>query len=268
MALWNECRAGPNSAYAGYVSLLLRRSDPEATPATGDVPLTTAPHCLRQWTESQKAQLRASSAATALLEAEQQQDASWRRKYDSLDPTVTVNLSWPQFEWALEAVHSRAFCGVQTRPGPWNTVPLLAPVAAALVGSAYATTSPFASESVLLALAVAAVVPTLISLTQSDEASSAVLLPMIDSANHGDTADDSSIVYNPLGRCFEWTIGPSCLVAEPHDHSIQLYIKYGRSKKSDAEWLLNYGFLPGVDVAPDPDTYRRSLARAFVERNP
>lgn len=124
--------------------------------------------------------------------------------------------------------------------------------------------------------------------TAATATTTAVLLPLIDSANHSESASDSRIEYDPLRRRFELWIGPDCLVREEEqegddggdgddDYSkTQLYIRYG-GNKSDREWLLNYGFLPGVGMsssnrrksgpALSDDEYRRTLAEAFLRRN-
>jgi hypothetical protein len=91
-----------------------------------------------------------------------------------------------------------------------------------------------------------------------------VLLPLIDSANHFESAD-STIDFNVLANAFELSIGPNC-IKEEADGQQQLYISYGR--KSDTELLLNYGFLPDVPCDNiDNDMLRRQMADAFVKRN-
>lgn len=86
------------------------------------------------------------------------------------------------------------------------------------------------------------------------------MLPFIDCANHLEEAD-SRIEYDPVKRCFELNVGPSCL----DNATQQLYISYGW--KNDRELLLNYGFLPSLTVSDSESDYRRNLAEAFVERN-
>jgi len=88
---------------------------------------------------------------------------------------------------------------------------------------------------------------------------------LIDSANHSPQAD-SSIEYDPLQKCFDLKIGPKCL--DMNSSPPQLYISYGN--KGDAELLLNFGFLPGVNVENDASTreeQRKRLADAFLQRN-
>jgi hypothetical protein len=256
LKLWKECQAGGRSAVAGYISLL-------TAGRTEAVPPSTSPHSLRHWTVDQKVALTTTPAGHALVDLEQRQETAWLKKYESLPSETRSTISWNQFQWAMEAVHSRAFCGVQTAVTTASTViPLLAPVVAAAVGYAYATTTVFPSEAVLAGLAVAAVLPTLLTLTKQ-EAATAVLLPVIDSANHLEQAD-STIVFDPVKGCFELSIGPACLVQEGDSTTTQLYVSYG--KKSDRELILNYGFLPGVPVTLDDDEYRRNLAQAFLER--
>jgi hypothetical protein len=96
----------------------------------------------------------------------------------------------------------------------------------------------------------------------------AVLLPLIDSANHLQEAD-SSIQYDPLSSKFSLSVGSKCLATE--DNGLQqLYISYG--VKSDSELLLNYGFLLGVSCSSEGEdekmALRKKLAQSFVARNP
>jgi hypothetical protein len=84
------------------------------------VPPSTAPHTIRQWTQSQQlAILSQTTKGQQLLQIAKEQMRIWRMKYDSLqvDPKCTPNqramsMSFPQFVWAMEVVHSRAFCGL------------------------------------------------------------------------------------------------------------------------------------------------------------
>ena len=94
----------------------------------------------------------------------------------------------------------------------------------------------------------------------------AVLLPLIDSANHLEEAD-SAIEYSPLTDSFDLKGGPKCLLEE-EDGKQQLYISYG--KKSDRELLLNYGFLKGTSykVGENETERRKQLAEKFIANNP
>jgi hypothetical protein len=297
LELWNEMHK-PNhtSSIWGYCSLLGQGNDWKTT-SKDAIPPSTAPHALRHWTTQQKERLTKSPAGQALLELNQRQLEQWKKKYpiqqQQQQPTSSF-CSESQFAWAMEAVHSRAFCGIPTNP--LQDLPyLLAPILAAGIGYWYATTmvgssSSFAStnpweDPVLMTLALGTVALTALSFTKQDT-KWAVLLPLIDSANHMDDAD-SVIDYDPLRKCFELTVGSSSFVEEPvfmveeneedHHHQSQkhplpqkrqVYISYG--KKGDAEWLLNYGLLPGIrslDLDDDDDEYRRRLAEAFLERN-
>ena len=125
------------------------------------------------------------------------------------------------------------------------------------------------NEAVLVGLGVAAVVPSVLNVV-SGGSPSVVLLPLIDSANHLETAG-SSIDFNPLTGAFELSVQPDCIVAES-DGKQQLFISYG--PKKDTELLLNYGFIPGVrgsdsDAVGDNDSeaQRQALAEAFSSRN-
>jgi hypothetical protein len=299
LELWHEMQK-PNrtSSIWGYCALLGQGNDWKNSNRNPNhnnedpVPPSTAPHALRHWTTPQKERLKNTPAGQALLELNQRQQEQWKQKYRTNPPTSCTE---SQFEWAMEVVHSRAFCGIPTNP--LQDLPyLLAPILAAGVGYWYATTTTMMDPSsssgspwedpVLMTLALGSVALTALSLTKKDT-KWAVLLPLIDSANHMDNAD-SVIDYDPLRKCFELTVGPSSFVEEPvyiekemdgdRHHSQkepppqlgkpQVYISYG--KKGDAEWLLNYGFLPGIrplDPDDDDDAYRRRLAEAYMERN-
>ena len=96
----------------------------------------------------------------------------------------------------------------------------------------------------------------------------AVMLPLIDSANHLQEAD-SVIEYDPAVDGFVLSLGRKCLVKEIDEDSerAQACISYGI--KTDSELLINYGFLRGVKNADESqDERRRRLADEFVRRNP
>jgi hypothetical protein len=285
MLLWNAVKDdGKSSAISGYCRLLLQgSSSPDKTPLR-----STAPHALRRWSAEQRNMLAGTTKGKKLLQLEADQTKAWRRKYSaaimgdkssvsSSSSASAPPLSWDQFQWAMEAVHSRAFCGVQTTSGNGGILPSLAGPVLAAAAIWYAYQTLYSSSDILLvtvtATAFSVMVPTLLGSRQS-----AVLLPLIDSANHWNGAD-SSIAFDPLKGSFELTIGPNCLVPEQtpnnDDHSnddddegpkTQLYINYG--VKSTEEFLLNYGFLP--DVSPplhrdEDDDYRRRLAERYQQ---
>ena len=91
----------------------------------------------------------------------------------------------------------------------------------------------------------------------------AVLLSYIDSANHLETAR-SNIGFDPLKGEFTVSVeGKNCIIEEDSTGKKQFYILYGQ--KLDTELLLNYGFLPGMQMDEsgnlrDEDECRRSLA--------
>jgi hypothetical protein len=99
----------------------------------------------------------------------------------------------------------------------------------------------------------------------------AVLLPLIDSANHLEEAD--SVIEYDDGK-FVLSLGRKCLVKEVDEgrERAQVCISYGVRK--DSELLLNYGFMRGVtmdgiktgDVGDDRSEIRKRLADAFLER--
>jgi len=258
--LWSECLKGNKSDIYGYCSLLTLG----ITPSALDVPPSTAPNALRHWKDEQKQLLIGSEMGTQLLEAQLAQTLQWKNKYSKLSSAM----SWEQFEWCMEVVHSRAFRGIG---GGGSTSTLFvaagAPVLAGAAGLAYLQNNPFPDDKLLIGLAVLGALPVLASFVFEDKGS-AVLLPLIDSANHLSSAD-SALEYNPLSKAFELSVGNKCLVKEK-DGKTQLYITYG--DKSDAELLLNYGFLPDVSCSDGNDEAARNaqrtrLAESFISRN-
>ena len=91
-----------------YCSLLTRGAnlDPTAT----EYP-STAPDALRHWTTIQKKRLEESENGKKVLEAEKKQQEEWKHKYNSLGLALRANMTYDDFRWAMEAVHSRAFRG-------------------------------------------------------------------------------------------------------------------------------------------------------------
>lgn len=163
---------------------------------------------------------------------------------------------------AMEVVHSRAFCGdFGITSGVPKAVLLSIPGLAALAGYYYFVVLHGQNDIVLALLALVAGIPVLFSAI-SKETPAAVLLPLIDSANHREDAC-STINYNQLNESFNLSIGEKCIVDT--NGKKQLFISYG--KKKDTELLLNYGFLQGVDVSDSsPDVRRKKLAEAFLSR--
>jgi hypothetical protein len=267
--LWTECWKGRQSDVHGYCALLTL-----GIPVPSDsCPPSTAPNALRHWTDAQRQLLTKSVKGRKLLDYQREQELQWQSKYASLLlPTTTTTttsssrkkMTWEQFQWAMEVVHSRAVCGTFGAP----LSPLAAaPVVAGAIGYAYLQDNPDPSDPFLFGLAVLGALPVLVNVASIQEGK-AVLLPLIDSANHLATAD-SSIEYNSLSSEFTLSVGPKCLVEEEGSKT-QLYISYGT--KSDAELLNNYGFLPGVSCSDGDDeaardSQRSRLAQAFLQRN-
>ena len=265
-ALWEQVQKGSNSAYSGYCNWLLSKNDGSGN--TGEVPPSLAPNALRRWSEEQKQEyLGKEPAGKALLELADKQESVWRQKYQSRSSTHG-NMTWEQFEWAMEAVQSRAFCGIGGSDTESTSLvaSVGAPVLAGVAGVAYYLSNPLAfargDDSTLLVLGAGiliALVPTILQLLKSSPAT-AVLLPLIDSANHLREAD-STIELDPLTKTFNLKVGPKCWV------SPQLYVSYGN--KGDKELLLNFGFLSSMSEidSASTDQQRKSLAETFLERN-
>ena len=256
-----------------YCSLLTRGSNLQ--PGVSTYP-STAPDSLRHWTSTQKSLLEKSDKGKRLLEAEKIQQEEWREKYNSLGTREKDNMSYQQFEWAMEAVHSRAFRGDfgaldGGEGGPLRKIAsLLLPLSAIAFGIIYAS-DPSMDQYFLPLAAIATAPVALTVIADSKGSKEAVLLPLIDSANHVQEAD-SVIEYNPANNAFELSLGRKCLLKE-NDGRAQVCISYGIRK--DPELLLNYGFLRGVTndrIKKDEgdesrDAIRQQLADEFVSRN-
>ena len=274
--LWTECQRGDQSSMAGYCSFLMnKKNGDKVSTSTSDPPPSTAPNAVRHWTvEERAALLEPTPAGQKLLTLEREQQATWKQKYQTLVAAGTdaTTMSWEQFQWAMEVVHSRAFRGNFGTDAKDSSIvssllpAILPPLGAAVAGWVYVQNNPYPSDIVLAGLAAVAILPLGFNLlTSSSNPPSAVLLPMIDSANHKEDAD-SSIAYDPLTKCFQMSIGPQCLTTLQEQPDLQqLCISYG--KRSDVELLLNYGFLPGETCADDVplSVQRERLAKAFVE---
>lgn len=252
--LWIECTKGPSSSIAGYVALLTRGWSPMDLPL---VPPTTAPDALRHWTDEEKQVLMDDPAGQKVIQLLAQQNQMWRDKFSRVK-----GMTFEQFQWAMEVVHSRAFCGnfgVGNAPVP-PLATALVPAAAAVAGLLHYNNNPEPSDVLLIGLGLVAAAPAVFNWI-NESPPVAVLLPMIDSINHLEEAV-SNIEYSPLSNDFTLSLGKNCFVDQ--NGKTQLYVSYG--KKKDTELLLNYGFLRGVPSEGDARTRRKALAEAFLSR--
>jgi len=277
LQLLRECKRGKQSDIYGYCMLLTRGIDfnsKDASPA----PSSTAPHCIRNWTQEQKDILRESKRGSRLVKIQEKQSVEWTEKYDALPSEDRNDFTEDQFYWAMEAVNSRAFKGDF---GGENVLKKLSkslvPFAAAAFALNYiqSGSGPFASDERitvgLLAFSCAPVVLNFISETFGLKTTDAVLLPYIDSANHLEAAR-SNIEFDPLKGVFTVRVeGRNCIVEDVNGMGTkQFYISYG--EKRDTELLLNYGFLPEMkeivmeDDDETDDEIRRCLSETFNSR--
>jgi hypothetical protein len=152
---------------------------------------------------------------------------------------------------------------------------LLLPLSALAFGVVYA--SDPSMDQYFLPLAIVAAAPVVLTIVADQKGSQeAVMLPLIDSANHLEEAD-SLIEYDPAAEAYVLSLGRMCLVKEA-DGAVdraQVCISYGIRK--DSELLMNYGFLRGVtfeglqneeETSKNRDDIRRRLADEFLSRNP
>lgn len=265
--LLKECKIGQDSRVRGYCTLLN-----EGSQFSSDAPpRPTAAHAVRHWSPSQKELLSSSPSGVKLLRLEREQTEKWNAKYDSCPPSVQQMFSRESFLWALEVVHSRAFTGDFGPLASVGPVPVVATGVAQVAAAAFGVNTLLDvpqdnTDVIAAACAIVALLPLVIVLAMSSSSNvDAVLLPMIDSANHLEEAD-SCIEYDPFKDGFRLTLGEKCF-----GDNGQIFISYGKNK-SDAELLLNYGFLPGVQVrscgsAKEIDDYRTALATEFLKKN-
>ena len=252
--LWMECLKGSQSKISGYVSLLTKDWGPKDLPS---IPPSTAPDALRHSSNEDLELLKTSSSGQKLLDLQKKQEAVWKKKFEDVR-----DMTWEQFEWAMEVVHSRSFCGnfgiggSALPPAVTTAIPAIAGAA----GFFYYAQLHGQSDIVLLTLGALAAFPVIANIVSQDSPS-AVLLPLIDSANHLEEAD-SSITYSALDDAFTMIAGGKCIIEE--NGKKQLYISYG--KKKDTELLLNYGFLPDIQTTGDRRSTRTKLAEAFISR--
>ena len=246
--LCEELALKEKSAFSGYLSLL--------TFGTFDCSVPTAPHSIRHWTEDQKEILLDSVRGTKLLQLHEKQQKKWREKYEKFCSLKNgVSFDWETFSWAMEAVHSRAFKGIGGSSTSFLPK-ILAPIIAGIIGFEYSQSVVEANLIVLTALGILSLLPTFLGGLSSTQ--TVALLPVIDSANHLESAD-SEILYDPIQKVYQLKVGNYCI-----QHG-QLFISYG--KKKDTELLLNYGFLPGVKIPhDDEDTIREVLAKAYIQQ--
>lgn len=130
-------------------------------------------------------------------------------------------------------------------------------------------------DQYFIPLAIVAAAPVALTVIADQKGSKeAVMLPLIDSANHLQEAD-SVIEYDPSVDGFVLSLGRKCLVKEVDEtgERAQVCISYGVRK--DSELLLNYGFLRGVTMDgvnvnegdESRNGIRQKLAESFVSRN-
>lgn len=135
---------------------------------------------------------------------------------------------------------------------------------------------PLAVEQYYIPLAIVASAPVILTIIADQKgAKEAVMLPLIDSANHLQEAD-SVIEYDPATNAFSLSLGRKCLVKEEDEmgERAQVCISYG--VRNDSELLLNYGFLRGVTMEglknyegdENRDEIRQRLAEQFLIGNP
>lgn len=266
LQLLKECKLGDKSSLYGYCSLLTQGVDfNSATPC----PPSTAPDALRNWSDDEKAMLASTQRGERLLRVGEKQDKEWKDKYNSLSISDRNEFTFEQFQWAMEAVNSRAFKGDFSGQDTLKSISkALVPFAAGALALNYIQSSPFGADEnmtfLLLLVACAPVVLNFMSENLGGKKLDAVMLPFIDSANHKESAQ-SDIAFDPLSGSFTVAVeGNSCF--EKDGDKDQFYISYGQ--KRDTELLLNYGFLNGMkENYESREDRRKLLAEIFNSRS-
>ena len=259
LQLLHECKLGEQSQYYGYCALLCQGKHFDFDSSKSAIPPWTAPNALRHWSEEEKEQLSVCEAGSRLLQIESDQAATWKQKFEKCSTTY----SYPQFCWAMEAIHSRAFKGLSMDSSKNSILTVAAQTIAGAVGI-YGIMQPNDfGELIAIGSAFVILIPLLISIFKQGSGN-VVLLPYIDSANHLKSAD-SAIEFDPLQDSFILRAGSNCYVKDQLTGQVQLYITYG--ERSDAELLLNYGFINDFILSPNRDeNIRQKLAKEFVRR--
>jgi hypothetical protein len=94
--LWDECN-DKGSPLKAYVRLLLGSTT--STAAGDPCPDSVSPNALRHWSPAQRQLLASNTAGQGLLDLEERQELSWRKKYDQLfqhrNPIRGPSLSGP-----------------------------------------------------------------------------------------------------------------------------------------------------------------------------
>ena len=206
----------------------------------------------------------------------------WRQCTRGLSGETLVVSTYKGCVWCLKLehiIHMLIYIAIVTAAldggegGPLRKIAsLLLPLSALAFGIIYATDPSM--DKYFLPLAVVAASPVVLTIIADQKGSKeAVMLPLIDSANHLQEAD-SVIEYDPSVDGFVLSLGRKCLVKEVDgaEERAQVCISYGVRK--DSELLLNYGFLRGVSMEglseeedDSRDGIRQLLAEAFVSRN-
>lgn len=240
--LIKEYRKREDSNLAGYIDFLTEGNKSTLAP--------TAPFALRHWTSVQRGLLETSPKGRRLLELHEKQQQRWKELYENCGEPA----SFDEFSWAMETVLSRAFRG-QRLAG--NTLLAFLPtILAAVVGTMYINGQADPSFGILCALSLVAAAPIVLN----REESVVCLLPFIDSANHSEAAN-SKIEYDPLTKSFQLCIGSECVDADTK----QLFVSYG--SRTDEEWIINYGFLPGLSLLSTAESYPQELAEEYIRRS-
>ena len=259
--LFNECKKGRSSEFWGYCSLLSKGGNLNNADDCTYSP--TAPDALRHWTDTEKEILEGSERGRKLLRVASDQEEEWRRKYDE----SVEGMTYEQFSWAMEAVHSRAFRGEfgaldAGEGGQLRKIASLLLPLSALAFGLFAATDPGMNDYYLPAAVVAASPVVLTMIADQKGSKEAVMLPFIDSANHLQEAD-SLIEYDPVKESFVLSLGRRCLVKE-QDGRAQVCISYG--VRPDSELLLNYGFVRGFSMEglTDRSLIRKRLAEVYL----
>ena len=193
----------------------------------------------------------------------------------------SFSFTFEQFQWAMEAVHSRAFKGNFSGSDPLKELSkTLIPFAAAAFGLSYirSSSSPYLftnDDNITFLLLLVACSPVILNFINDNiingngtKSVDVVMLPFIDSANHKESVR-SNIEFDPLKGAFTVTMeGSNCIERdegknEKRGKSLkQFYISYG--EKRDTELLLKVYLQQAKAEIPLSLMRNSSLARSDI----
>eukprot|EP00607_Mallomonas_marina_P010275 CAMPEP_0182423944 /NCGR_PEP_ID=MMETSP1167-20130531/10045_1 /TAXON_ID=2988 /ORGANISM="Mallomonas Sp, Strain CCMP3275" /LENGTH=410 /DNA_ID=CAMNT_0024603337 /DNA_START=145 /DNA_END=1374 /DNA_ORIENTATION=+ len=190
-----------------------------------------------------------------LINSVKRQEAEWKKLYTEIQHHKAFNISYERFVWGMELVLSRAFQGVQgldvtdTSGRGWLVLSsgLLLSAGGTLLSAPLISQDTLSLSMVLGTAAVLCTVPLYLQ-HQSTSASSAVMMPMVDSCNHRGRKRQRQRQGSESGRQTETETeteedeerGPNCvLVLDPLRNRFE--VRSTKQLSAGEEVTLSYG---------------------------